>query len=174
MSADATINIDVMLSNLPKFKNDVSLIDDILSRLGINTADKMDESFKQGTDKIQKQAEETKQKIDETIGKKTETKVILDDNELLKDIEKVKGNLGDIPEKISTKVSAQVADQELKILEDDLVSIPSKTETRVEADTSSAVRNIEKLEETTDEASEGFSNLQEIIAGTFIGEQASK
>ncbi|HGF7425972.1 TPA: phage tail tape measure protein [Enterococcus faecium] len=174
MSADATINIDVMLSNLPKFKNDVSLIDDILSRLGINTGDKMDESFKQGTDKIQKQAEETKQKIDETIGKKTETKVILDDNELLKDIEKVKGNLEDIPEKISTKVSAQVDDQELKILEDDLVSIPSKTETRVEADTSSSVRNIEKLEETTDEASEGFSNLQEIIAGTFIGEQASK
>ncbi|EOE6413454.1 phage tail tape measure protein [Enterococcus hirae] len=174
MSADATINIDVMLSNLPKFKNDVSLIDDILSRLGINTGDKMDQSFRQATEKIQKQAEETKQKIDETIGKKTETKVILDDNELLKDVEKVKGKLEDIPEKTSTKVSAKVDDQEIKMLQDDLAGIPSKTETRVEADTSSAVRNIEKLEETTDEASEGFSNLQEIIAGTFIGEQVSK
>lgn len=174
MAADATINIDVMLSNLATFKSDASLIDDILSKLGIKTGEKMDESFKQETAKIQKQAEDTKQKIDESIGKKTEAKVTLNDNELLKDVEKVKDKLQDIPEKTNTKVSAEVDDQEIKSLQDELTRIPSKTETRVEADTSSAVRNIEKLEETTEDASEGFSNLQEIIAGTFIGEQASK
>ena len=32
MGADATINIDVMLANLPKFKNDVSFVDDVLTR----------------------------------------------------------------------------------------------------------------------------------------------
>ena len=85
MAADATINIDVMLSNLATFKSDASLIDDILSKLGIKTGEKMDESFKQETAKIQKQAEDTKQKIDESIGKKTEAKVTLNDNELLKE-----------------------------------------------------------------------------------------
>ena len=45
MAADATINIDVMLSNLPKFKTDANFIDDLLSKLGANTGKQMDDQF---------------------------------------------------------------------------------------------------------------------------------
>lgn len=62
MAADATINIDVMLSNLPKFKTDANFIDDLLSKLGANTGKQMDDQFAIETKAIQEKAISTKKK----------------------------------------------------------------------------------------------------------------
>ena len=82
MSADATINIDVMLSNLPKFKTDVSFIDEILSKLGANTGKQMDDQFAIETKAIQEKAISTKKKIDDSLGKTTKLKLTADNTDV--------------------------------------------------------------------------------------------
>lgn len=116
MSADATINIDVMLSNLPKFKTDVSFIDEILSKLGANTGKQMDESFAIEAKSVQEHADATKKKIDDTLGKTTKVKLTADNTDVKEKSGEAKDQVSKIPDKKSTTFTAD--------------AIQAKTETR--------------------------------------------
>ncbi|XQZ19181.1 tape measure protein [Enterococcus faecium] len=116
MSADATINIDVMLSNLPKFKTDVSFIDEILSKLGANTGKQMDESFAIEAKSVQEHADATKKKIDDTLGKTTKVKLTADNTDVKEKSGEAKDQVSKIPEKKSTTFTAD--------------TVQAKTETR--------------------------------------------
>ncbi|MCO5391331.1 tape measure protein [Enterococcus faecium] len=116
MSADATINIDVMLSNLPKFKTDVSFIDEILSKLGANTGKQMDESFAFEAKSVQEHADATKKKIDDTLGKTTKVKLTADNTDVKEKSGEAKDQVSKIPDKKSTTFTAD--------------AVQAKTETR--------------------------------------------
>ena len=116
MSADATINIDVMLSNLPKFKTDVSFIDEILSKLGANTGKQMDESFALEAKSVQEHADATKKKIDDTLGKTTKVKLTADNTDVKEKSGEAKNQVSKIPDKKSTTFTAD--------------AVQAKTETR--------------------------------------------
>ncbi len=106
MSADATINIDVTLSNLPKFKTDVSFIDEILSKLGANTGKKMDESFALEAKSVQEYADATKKKINDTLGKTTKVKLTADNTDVKEKSDEAKDKVSKVPNKKSTKFTA--------------------------------------------------------------------
>ncbi len=116
MSADATINIDVMLSNLPKFKTDVSFIDEILSKLGANTGKQMDDQFAIETKAIQEKAISTKKKIDDSLGKPTKVKLTADNTDVKEKSGEAKAQVSKIPDKKSTTFTAD--------------AVQAKTETR--------------------------------------------
>ena len=116
MSADATINIDVMLSNLPKFKTDANFIDDLLSKLGANTGKQMDDQFAIETKAIQEKAISTKKKIDDSLGKITKVKLTADNTDVKEKSGEAKDQVSKIPDKKSTTFTAD--------------AVQAKTETR--------------------------------------------
>ena len=143
MSADATINIDVMLSNLPKFKTDVSFIDEILSKLGANTGKQMDESFALEAKSVQEHADATKKKIDDTLGKTTKVKLTADNTDVKEKSGEAKNQVSKIPDKKSTTFTAD--------------AVQAKTETR-------------ELGETAEKTESKFVNLKDkLTIGAVAG-----
>lgn len=162
MSADATINIDVMLSNLPKFKTDVSFIDEILSKLGANTGKQMDESFALEAKSVQEHADATKKKIDDTLGKTTKVKLTADNTDVKEKSGEAKDQVSKIPDKKSTTFTAD--------------AIQAKTETRELGET--AEKTESKFVSLKDKLTIGAiagatSQAVQVITGSFtdlIGE----
>lgn len=143
MAADATINIDVMLSNLPKFKTDVSFIDEILSKLGANTGKQMDESFAIEAKSVQEHADATKKKIDDTLGKTTKVKLTADNTDVKEKSGEAKDQVSKIPDKKSTTFTAD--------------AVQAKTETR-------------ELGETAEKTESKFVNLKDkLTIGAVAG-----
>lgn len=128
MSADATINIDVMLSNLPKFKTDVSFIDEILSKLGANTGKQMDESFAIEAKSVQEHADATKKKIDDTLGKTTKVKLTADNTDVKEKSGEAKDQVSKIPDKKSTTFTADAVQAKAETRE--LGETAEKTESK--------------------------------------------
>lgn len=128
MSADATINIDVMLSNLPKFKTDVSFIDEILSKLGANTGKQMDESFAIEAKSVQEHADATKKKIDDTLGKTTNVKLTADNTDVKEKSGEAKDQVSKIPDKKSTTFTADAVQAKAETRE--LGETAEKTESK--------------------------------------------
>lgn len=176
MGADATINIDVMLANLPKFKNDVSLIDELLAKLGMNTGSKMDESFKSETTKIESIAKSTKKDIDQSLDKPVKFTIKADNSEAEKGVKETKAFLKDIPKSKITELKADNDGASLKIkaLKSDISAIPNQKETTLKADATQAKTETKELGETVEKTGSKFVGLKEIIAGTFIGNAFSK
>ncbi|HGF7917622.1 TPA: tape measure protein [Enterococcus faecium] len=162
MSADATINIDVMLSNLPKFKTDVSFIDEILSKLGANTGKQMDESFALEAKSVQEHADATKKKIDDTLGKTTKVKLTADNTDVKEKSGEAKNQVSKIPDKKSTTFTAD--------------AVQAKTETRELGET--AEKTESKFVSLKDKLTIGAiagatSQAVQVITGSFtdlIGE----
>lgn len=143
MAADATINIDVMLSNLPKFKTDANFIDDLLSKLGANTGKQMDDQFAIETKAIQEKAISTKKKIDDSLGKTTKVKLAADN--------------ADIKEK-SGEAKEQIA------------KIPDKKSITYTADTTQAKTETRELGETAEKTESKFVNLKDkLTIGAVAG-----
>lgn len=176
MGADATINIDVMLANLPKFKNDVSLIDELLAKLGMNAGSKMDESFKSETTKIESIAKSTKKDIDQSLDKPVKFTIKADNSEAEKGVKETKAFLKDIPKSKITELKADNDGASLKIkaLKSDISAIPNQKETTLKADATQAKTETKELGETVEKTGSKFVGLKEIIAGTFIGNAFSK
>ncbi|PHL21536.1 tape measure protein [Enterococcus faecium] len=143
MSADATINIDVMLSNLPKFKTDANFIDDLLSKLGANTGKQMDDQFAIETKAIQEKAISTKKKIDDSLGKTTKVKLTADNTDVKEKSGEAKDQVSKIPDKKSTTFTAD--------------AVQAKTETR-------------ELGETAEKTESKFVNLKDkLTIGAVAG-----
>lgn len=166
MGADATINIDVMLANLPKFKNDVSFVDDVLTKLGMNTGSKIDDSFKSETAKIETIAKSTKKDVDNTFDNPVKFTIKADNSDAEKDVKETKAFLKDIPKSKITELKADNDGASLKIqaTKDGISKIPNKKETILDADATQAKSETKELGDTAQKTESKFISLKDKLS----------
>ncbi|MFB8468699.1 phage tail tape measure protein, partial [Enterococcus thailandicus] len=172
MSADATINIDVMLSNLPKFKTDVSFVDDVLTKLGMNTGSKIDDSFKAETAKVTTIAKSTKKDVDQTFDKPIKFTIKADNSDAEKDVKETKAFLKGIPKSKITELKADNDGASLKIkaTKEGISKIPNKKETILNADASQAKTETKDLGDTAEKTESKFISLKDKLSiGAIAG-----
>lgn len=163
MAADATINIDVMLANLPKFKNDVSFVDDVLTKLGMNTGSKMDDSFKAETVKIETIAKSTKKDVDNTFDNPVKFTIKADNSDAEKDVKETKAFLKDIPKSKITELKADNDGASLKIksIKSEIAGVPDKKNTTLNADATQAKTETQELGRTAERTESKFMSLKD-------------
>ncbi|WP_326932455.1 tape measure protein [Enterococcus avium] len=172
MAADATINIDVMLSNLPNFKNDVSFVDDVLTKLGMNTGSKMDDSFKAETVKIESIAKSTKKDVDNTFDNPVKFTIKADNSDAEKDVKETKAFLKDIPKSKITELKADNDGASLKIksIKSEIASVPDKKNTTLNADATQAKTETQELGRTAERTESKFMSLKDkLTIGAVAG-----
>lgn len=176
MGADATINIDVMLANLPKFKNDVSFVDDVLTKLGMNTGSKMDDSFKTETVKIESIAKSTKKDVDNTFDNPVKFTIKADNSDAEKDVKETKAFLKDIPKSKITELKADNDGASLKIkaTKEGISEIPKQKETILNADATQAKSETKELGETAERTESKYMSLKDKLSiGAIAGVASS-
>ncbi|AXG38035.1 capsid protein [Enterococcus gilvus] len=176
MAADATINIDVMLANLPKFKNDVSFVDDVLTKLGINTGSKIDDSFKSETAKIETIAKSMKKDVDQTLDKPVKFTIKADNSDAEKDVKETKAFLKDIPKSKITELKADNDGASLKIkaTKEGISEIPKQKETILNADATQAKSETKELGETAERTESKYMSLKDKLSiGAIAGVASS-
>ncbi len=176
MAADATINIDVMLSNLPNFKNDVSFVDDVLTKLGMNTGSKMDDSFKNETTKIETIAKSTKKDVDNTFNNPVKFTIKADNSDAEKDVKETKAFLKDIPKSKITELKADNDGASLKIkaTKEGISEIPKQKETILNADATQAKSETKELGETAERTESKYMSLKDKLSiGAIAGVASS-
>ncbi|MDT2403876.1 tape measure protein [Enterococcus avium] len=172
MAADATINIDVMLSNLPNFKNDVSFVDDVLTKLGMNTGSKMDDSFKAETVKIESIAKSTKKDVDNTFDNPVKFTIKADNSDAEKDVKETKAFLKDIPKSKITELKADNDGASLKIksIKSEIAGVPDKKNTTLNADATQAKTETQELGRTAERTESKFMSLKDkLTIGAVAG-----
>ncbi|RVU95466.1 tape measure protein [Enterococcus avium] len=176
MAADATINIDVMLSNLPNFKNDVSFVDDVLTKLGMNTGSKMDDSFKAETVKIESIAKSTKKDVDNTFDNPVKFTIKADNSDAEKDVKETKAFLKDIPKSKITELKADNDGASLKIksIKSEIAGVPDKKNTTLNADATQAKTETQELGRTAERTESKFMSLKDKLSiGAIAGVASS-
>ncbi|MDU1848677.1 tape measure protein [Enterococcus faecium] len=176
MAADATINIDVMLSNLPNFKNDASFVDDVLTKLGMNTGSKMDDSFKNETTKIETIAKSTKKDVDNTFDNPVKFTIKADNSDAEKDVKETKAFLKDIPKSKITELKADNDGASLKIkaTKEGISEIPKQKETILNADATQAKSETKELGETAERTESKYMSLKDKLSiGAIAGVASS-
>lgn len=176
MAADATINIDVMLANLPKFKNDVSFVDDVLTKLGMNTGSKIDDSFKSETAKIETIAKSTKKDVDNTFDNPVKFTIKADNSDAEKDVKETKAFLKDIPKSKITELKADNDGASLKIkaTKEGISEIPKQKETILNADATQAKSETKELGETAERTESKYMSLKDKLSiGAIAGVASS-
>ena len=172
MGADATINIDVMLANLPKFKNDVSFVDDVLTKLGMNTGSKIDDSFKSETAKIETIAKSMKKDVDQTLDKPVKFTIKADNSDAERDVKETKAFLKDIPKSKITELKADNDGASLKIksIKSEIASVPDKKNTTLNADATQAKTETQELGRTAERTESKFMSLKDkLTIGAVAG-----
>lgn len=172
MGADATINIDVMLANLPKFKNDVSFVDDILTKLGMNTGSKIDDSFKSETAKIETIAKSMKKDVDQTLDKPVKFTIKADNSDAERDVKETKAFLKDIPKSKITELKADNDGASLKIksIKSEIAGVPDKKNTTLNADATQAKTETQELGRTAERTESKFMSLKDkLTIGAVAG-----
>lgn len=172
MSADATINIDVILSNMPKFKTDISFIDDMLSKVGMKTGTKMDESFKSETEKVETITKATKKEIDQSLGKSVRFTIKADNSDAEKNIKEARSFLKDIPKSKITEIKANNDSATLKIkaTKKEISDIPNKKETTLNANASQAKAETKELGAVAEKTESKFVSLKDkLTIGAVAG-----
>nr|DAG08408.1 MAG TPA: tail tape measure [Caudoviricetes sp.] len=176
MGADATINIDVMLANLPKFKNDVSFVDDVLTKLGMNTGSKIDDSFKSETAKIETIAKSTKKDVDNTFDNPVKFTIKADNSDAEKDVKETKAFFKDIPKSKITELKADNDGASLKIkaTKEGISEIPKQKETILNADATQAKSETKELGETAERTESKYMSLKDKLSiGAIAGVASS-
>ncbi|WP_413538929.1 tape measure protein [Enterococcus malodoratus] len=172
MAADATINIDVMLANLPKFKNDVSFVDDVLTKLGMNTGSKIDDSFKSETAKIETIAKSMKKDVDQTLDKPVKFTIKADNSDAERDVKETKAFLKDIPKSKITELKADNDGASLKIksIKSEIAGVPDKKNTTLNADATQAKTETQELGRTAERTESKFMSLKDkLTIGAVAG-----
>ncbi|EJE97693.1 tape measure protein [Liquorilactobacillus mali] len=145
MASDGQVVIDLLFpGNKADFHSDIEWVNDLLNKLGVNTGDKMDSSFKNNTENIKSSAKETKSTVDsesEKMGnnagndmgsnfKKNTDKMNSDSNEAKN---KVNRNLDDIKKEVRTKLVASAEEAGIKNFKSLLSKMPKEEVTKLEA-----------------------------------------
>lgn len=195
MASDASIVIDFDVKT-QQLESDRDQINKILSAIGENTGDKMDDEFKKSADKVVDEAKQVKKDVDAELKKPTATitpkvdssdaqkgtqKVIEGLRKLPKeqkvklDADAKKAGIDDfttllkrVPKKTRTEILAQAQKGEVIDYEALLNKLPKKvlTEVKLNDNASDKLRAIKKESESTET---GFAHLKTIIAGSFLG-----
>lgn len=193
--ADSTITIDFDVK-MQQLESDKEQINKILSAIGENTGDKMDDEFKKSADKVVSEAKNVKKNVDSELKKPTATITPkVDDSEVQKGTQKVitslrklpkeqrvkldadakKAGIDDftsllkrVPKKLRTEILAQAQKGEVIDYEGLLKRIPPKilTDVQLNDNASDKLRSIKKESESTET---GFTRLKTIVAGSFLG-----
>ena len=193
--ADSTITIDFDVKT-QQLESDKEQINKVLSAIGENTGDKMDDEFKKSADKVVDEAKQVKKDVDAELKKPTATITPkVDDSEAQKGTQKVitslrklpkeqkvkldadakKAGIDDfttllkrVPKKTRTEILAQAQKGEVIDYEALLNKLPKKvlTEVKLNDNASDKLRAIKKESESTET---GFAHLKTIIAGSFLG-----
>lgn len=195
MAADASVVIDFDVK-MQQLESDRDQINKILSAIGENTGDKMDDEFKKSADKVVSEAKNVKKDVDAELKKPTATITPkVDDSEAQKGTQKVitslrklpkeqkvkldadakKAGIDDftnllkrVPKKTRTEILAQAQKGEVIDYEALLKKIPPKilTDVQLNDNASDKLRAIKKESESTET---GFTRLKTIVAGSFLG-----
>lgn len=195
MASDASIVIDFDVKT-QQLESDRDQINKILSAIGENAGDKMDDEFKKSADKVVDEAKQVKKDVDDELKKPTTTiKPKVDSSDAQKGTQKVieslrklpkeqkvkldadakKAGIDDfttllkrVPKKTRTEILAQAQKGEVIDYEALLNKLPKKvlTEVKLNDNASDKLRAIKKESEST---GTGFTRLKTIIAGSFLG-----
>lgn len=195
MASDASIVIDFDVKT-QQLESDRDQINKILSAIGENAGDKMDDEFKKSADKVVDEAKQVKKDVDDELKKPTATiKPKVDSSDAQKGTQKVieslrklpkeqkvkldadakKAGIDDftallkrVPKKTRTEILAQAQKSEVIDYEALLNKLPKKvlTEVKLNDNASDKLRAIKKESESTET---GFAHLKTIIAGSFLG-----
>lgn len=195
MAADASVVIDFDVK-MQQLESDRDQINKILSAIGENTGDKMDDEFKKSADKVVSEAKSVKKDVDAELKKPTATITPkVDDSDAQKGTQKIitslrklpkeqkvkldadakKAGIDDftsllkrVPKKTRTEILAQAQKGEVIDYEALLNKLPKKilTEVQLNDNASDKLRAIHK--EATS-AGGGFTRLKTIVAGSFLG-----
>lgn len=195
MAADASVVIDFDVKT-QQLESDKEQINKILSAIGENTGDKMDDEFKKSADNVVSEAKTVKKDVDNELKKPTATITPkVDDSEAQKGTQKIitslrklpkeqkvkldadakKAGIDDftsllkrVPKKTRTEILAQAQKGEVIDYEALLKKIPPKilTDVQLNDNASDKLRAIKKESESTET---GFTRLKTIVAGSFLG-----
>lgn len=195
MASDASVVIDFDVK-MQQLESDRDQINKILSAIGENTGDKMDDEFKKSADKVVDEAKQTKKDVDAELKKQTATiKPKVDDSDAQKGTQKIitslrklpkeqkvkldadakKAGIDDfttllkrVPKKTRTEILAQAQKGEVIDYEALLNKLPRKilTDVQLNDNASDKLRAIKKESESTET---GFTRLKTIVAGSFLG-----
>lgn len=195
MAADASVVIDFDVKT-QQLESDKEQINKILSAIGENTGDKMDDEFKKSADNVVSEAKAVKKDVDNELKKPTATITPkVDDSEAQKGTQKVitslrklpkeqkvkldadakKAGIDDftillkrVPKKLRTEILAQAQKGEVIDYEALLKRIPPKllTDVQLNDNASDKLKAIRSEAESTET---GFARLKTIVAGSFLG-----
>lgn len=105
-SADGSVVIDVQIP-VDKVRTDSEQINHILNAIGSNSGDKLDQHFKQNTEKVKANASETSRDIDNKLNKDIKTNYRLDDHDATDKLKNIKDKIKDIPKDSKTNFQAE-------------------------------------------------------------------
>lgn len=105
-SADGSVVIDVQIP-VDKVRTDSEQINHILNAIGSNSGDKLDQHFKQNTEKVKANASETSRDVDNKLNKDIKTNYKLDDHDATDKLRNIKDKVKDIPKDSKTDFQAE-------------------------------------------------------------------
>lgn len=105
-SADGSVVIDVQIP-VDKVRTDSEQINHILNAIGSNSGDKLDQHFKQNTEKVKANANETSRDIDNKLNKDFKSNYKLDDHDATDKLRNIKDKVKDIPKNSKTDFQAE-------------------------------------------------------------------
>lgn len=193
--ADSTITIDFDVKT-QQLESDRDQINKILSAIGENTGDKMDDEFKKSADKVVDEAKQVKKDVDAELKKPTATitpkvdsseaqkgtqKIITSLRKLPKekkvklDADAKKAGIDDfttllkrVPKKTRTEILAKAQKGEVIDYEALLKKVPKKVATEAKLN-DNASPELRKLQSEATQTESKFTKLKTVITGTFIG-----
>ncbi|WP_191997470.1 tape measure protein [Ligilactobacillus agilis] len=196
MAADASVVIDFDVKT-QQLESDKEKINKILSAIGENTGDKMDDEFKKSADNVVSEAKTVKKDVDNELKKPTATITPkVDDSEAQKGTQKVitslrklpkeqkvkldadakKAGIDDftsllkrVPKKLRTEILAQAQKDEVIDYESLLKRIPPKLLTDVQLN-DNASDKLKAIRSEVESTETGFARLKTIVAGSFLGD----
>lgn len=195
MASDASIVIDFDVKT-QQLESDRDQINKILSAIGENTGDKMDDEFKKSADKVVDEAKQVKKDVDNELKKPTATITPkVDDSEAQKGTQKIitslrklpkeqkvkldadakKAGIDDftallkrVPKKTRTEILAKAQKGEVIDYEALLKKVPKKVATEAKLN-DNASPELKRLQSEATQTESKFTKLKTVIAGTFIG-----
>lgn len=171
--ADGRITIDIDIP-VDKVKTDAQLIDQILNSVGRDAGKELDSSFEESTDKVKQKADETSKDVDEKLSKPVDIKANLDNKDVQKKTNQTKRNLDSVPKETKTEQKADNKDavEKARQAKEEIDKVPDRKNSKLDS-TDNTKKATDSASRNADNAGKHFSELHEIIKGTFIGNFAA-
>lgn len=164
--ADGKVTIDVLM-NTKSFMSDRERVNNLMKTLGSDAGNQMDESFANNSNKVQKKARETKQKIKNEFDSPVITK--LEANAKEAGVKNFRKMLNQIPRNQLTRLKAKSERGEVIDWKKEISRIPEKKSTKLKVDKKQASDDLNALKKQSKSTEHSFSHLKEIMVGTFLG-----